>query len=103
MRASVVSLTHRMAGREPPKTKKIDVATVSIIDAPLPPRRRPNLIPKGQGPWQRLSARMSVGQSVILPKAKAESFIRSCRFGGIKTARRQIDEHDTQVQIVSKP
>jgi hypothetical protein len=93
----------RMSGREPPKARKIDVATIQILDEPLPPKRHASpIIPKGQGPWQRLAERMNVGQSVKLPHNKADSFRRACSLLGIKTETRKLDDADSQIQITAK-
>lgn len=100
MRASALSLVHRMAGREPPRQAPADVDAMPVTTAPLPPRKLSGaFIARGQGPWQRKAMSMQTGQSLIVNHAQADAFRSACRRLGIKTSHARLDAERTQVQI----
>lgn len=103
MRHAVLATVHRMAGREPPRRVVVDVASIPVIDDPLPEvvRITPSaFIPAGRGPWQVKAKTMRPGQSLVLSLAQAEVFRGACRRLGIKTKCARLADGRTQVQIV---
>lgn len=103
MRHAVLATVHRMAGREPPRRVVVDVASIPVVDTPLPEtvHGKPSpFIKKGHGPWQIKAKGMRPGQSLVLPAPQAEVFRGACRKLGIKTKCARLADGRTQVQIV---
>lgn len=105
MRPAVLATVHRMAGREPPRRAVVDVASIPVIDDPLPQAVRVTpsaFIPAGRGPWQIKAKAMRPGQSLVLTAPQAEVFRGACRGLGIKTKCARLADGRTQVQVVSQ-
>lgn len=101
---AVASVFH-FADRSPLRRRTVlNVESIPVIDAPLPPvdRDLSAFIGKGQGPWQRKAKAMREGQSLILEARQAHCFKSACTRLRYRVGWRTLEDGRVQVQIVSK-